>query len=100
MPQNDLIADLALVAVADRLLSRERGASRLEIADAAGVDVYRVRRLLSRLRAAGVGLTKIESRHARRGFVYRLATPLFSELGRDQLAAMPRRSERSCRCPA
>jgi hypothetical protein len=78
--------NLRLLAIADRLLSRERGASAQEIADATGKTIWFARDLVHRLQAAGVRLVRIESRHARRGFVYRLADgPMLAEHARKAL---------------
>jgi len=78
--------DIRLLAIADRLLARERGASSHEIADATGCRVQFARGLVHRLIAAGVRLERIESRHARRGFVWRLADgPMISDYARKAL---------------
>jgi len=77
---------LRVIAQADRLLARERGASAHEIADATGCRVQFARGLVHRLIAAGVRLERIESRHARRGFVWRLADgPMLAEHARAAL---------------
>ena len=78
--------NLRLLAIADRLLSRQRGASAQEIADATGKTIWFSRDLVHRLQAAGVRLIRIESRHARGGFVWRLVDgPILAEHARAAL---------------
>ena len=78
--------NIRLLAIADRLLSRQRGASAQELADATGRTIWFARDLVHRLQAAGIRLQRIESRHARGGFVWRLADgPMLSEHARAAL---------------
>ena len=78
--------NIRLLAIADRLLSRERGASAQELATATGGGIDFARKFIRRLQRTGVRLVRIDSRHARHGFVWRLADgPMLAEHVREAL---------------